>query len=380
MGMSDILKCPQGQFTLLRLPYRKRELLQAWDAADEYILKYIADLESLNSSARILIINDSFGALAAALHQYHPYAISDSFLSQEATRKNLELNSKDMESVQLSDSMTWPKGLFDLVLIKVPKTLALLEDQLIRLRPLINTESQIVVAGMVKKMPASVWKLVDKIIGPTTTSQAKKKARLIFTTLEPSKPLPISPYPSYYTLEGTQYQISNHANVFSRESLDIGTRLFLKHIPTQPKVQDIIDLGCGNGVVGLIAAEKNRDATIHFIDESFMAVASAKENFTKAFGTERSATFQVTDGLSTTENESADLILCNPPFHQQSSVSDQLALQMFNESKRVLKVGGELWIIGNRHLGYHKSLKKIFGNVILVDSNKKFVVLKSIKN
>jgi 23S rRNA (guanine1835-N2)-methyltransferase len=377
--MDNLLVCPQGQFSLKRLPQQPRELLQAWDAADEYLLTHISDLAQLQQKPRILIINDSFGALTVALNQYQPTAISDSFLSQDATRLNLEFNGLDGAATVLASSIEYPAALFDLVLIKVPKTLALLEDELIRLRPLITTDTQIIVAGMVKGMPASVWKLLERIIGPTTTSLAKKKARLIFVTPDPSLPLQQSPYPGCYILEGTQYQICNHANVFSRESLDIGTRLFLKHIPTLPDAHDIIDLGCGNGVVGLIAAERNPAATIHFIDESHMAVASAIENFRQAFGIEYPATFQLGDGLANVESDSADLVLCNPPFHQQSAVGDHIAQKMFSDSQRVLKSGGELWIVGNRHLGYHKSLKQIFGNVTLIDSNKKFVVLRAIK-
>ena len=39
---------------------------------------------------------------------------------------------------------------------------------------------------------------------------------------------------------------------------------------------------------------------------------------------------------------------------------------MFRESKQVLRRGGELWVIGNRHLGYHIQLKKLFGNCEVV--------------
>lgn len=163
--------------------------------------------------------------------------------------------------------------------------------------------------------------------------------------------------------------------MFSRESLDIGTRLFLQHIPESPGHLEIIDLGCGNGVVGLIAAEKNPHSSIHFVDESHMAVASAKENYLRAFKTEDSATFNVGDGLNQFDPNSADIILCNPPFHQQSTVGVHLAQRMFIDSKRVLKSSGQLWIVGNRHLGYHKTLQKIFNHVELIDSNKKFVIL-----
>jgi len=48
---------------------------------------------------------------------------------------------------------------------------------------------------------------------------------------------------------------------------------------------------------------------------------------------------------------------------------------MFSQSARHLRDGGELWIVGNRHLQYHLKLKRLFGNCRLVAGNAKFVVL-----
>jgi len=109
-----------------------------------------------------------------------------------------------------------------------------------------------------------------------------------------------------------------------------------------------------------------------------MAVASAKENFYRAFGPERKATFRVGDGLTDFESASADLILCNPPFHQLNTVGDQIANSLFMVSKKVLRKNGELWIIGNRHLNYHINLNRLFGKHTAVAANAKFVILKAI--
>ncbi|MCL7419842.1 MAG: methyltransferase [Methylobacter sp.] len=376
-GLDNLLTVPQGEFKLDRLPLRARELLRAWDAADEYLLDYLAEDGNLPAGARILILNDTFGALAVALSGFRPQAISDSYLSQQATRVNLAGNGLAEDSVRLLNSLEAPDGVFDAVLIKVPKTLALLEDQLLRLQPHLQASTRIIVGGMIKAMPASVWKILERLIGPTTTSLARKKARLIFAAPDPKRMVPANPYPVRYRLEGTDYLITNHANVFSRDSLDIGTRFFLQHLPVNPEVRDIVDLGCGNGVVGLMAAVRNPQATVHFVDESFMAVASARENFSRALGAERQAMFRVGDGLTEFEPDSVDLILCNPPFHQQHAVGDQIASSMFKHARRIMRTGGELWVIGNRHLGYHVALKRLFEACSVVAANSKFVILRA---
>ncbi len=377
--METLLNVPQGGFQLQRLPCRKNEKLKAWDAADEYLLNHVYEQVGITEDSQVLILNDKFGALVCGLHAFNPVAITDSWLSQQATRSNIASNNLSGEDVILKNSLDWPKQTFDLVLIKIPKTLALLEDQIIRLQAVITENTIIIAAGMIKAMSANVWKLLEKYLGQTKPSLAKKKARLIFVETNTSLQKSIkSPYPVYYQLEHTEYKICNHANVFSRDSLDIGTRFLLQHLPSNKQTRKIVDLGCGNGIVGLMLAEANPTSHLYFVDESYMAIASAKESFSNAFP-EIKADFYVADGLTNFEAETVDLIVCNPPFHQQNTVGNQIAISMFKQSYRVLKKGGELRVIGNRHLGYHIDLRRIFGNCIEVVANKKFVIWKVIK-
>lgn len=375
----EILQVPQGEYHLSRYPKQKKDLLRAWDAADEYILTSFYSDAQRDLDLNILIVNDGFGALAAALSKYKITVWTDSLLTQEGIKQNFHDNDLSLNTVNVVKSTKTPKINYDVVLIKIPKSLSLLEDQLIRIKPLVSTTTKIVAAGMVKSIHTSTLKLFEKYLGPTKTSLAKKKARLLFCSLDETLPLTKSPYPKNYILEGTSHTVVNHANVFSRESLDIGTRFFIQHLPQSGKYKNIIDLGCGNGIVGLLAAEKHPDAEVIFADESFMAVDSAKQTFELAFGDQRTAQFLVNDCLTGFEKNSADLILNNPPFHQNNAVGDEVAWKMFKQSKGVLKEGGELWVIGNRHLSYYIKLKKLFGNCETIASNKKFVILKSVK-
>ena len=170
----------------------------------------------------------------------------------------------------------------------------------------------------------------------------------------------------------------NHANLFCREGLDIGTRAFLPHLPRSLSPLRVADLGCGNGVLGISYALSNPQAELTLVDESFMAVQSAAENWQAALG-ERAASIRAGDGLAEQAEESLDLVLCNPPFHQQQVVGDFLAWRMFVQAKAALVRGGELWIVGNRHLGYHGKLKKLFRGVEQVAATPKFVILKATK-
>lgn len=372
-----ILTTPFAQLDLLRYPEQHNSPLQAFDAADEYLLKHLSSC-GLQSTARCLILNDNFGALAASLTVHmQVHSSGDSFLAHQALRNNLDNNQLANSDLEIIRSDQPFNGTYDCVLIRVPKTLALLEEQLIRLQSHIHADTTIVAAGMVKHLPRSAGDLLERYIGPVQASLAEKKARLLFVT-PADKAQASSPYPSIYALEKPALTLRNHAGIFCREALDIGTRFFLPHLPSNAGDAQVADLGCGNGVLGIVCALNNPQAQLRMIDESYMAVQSAQENWQQALG-ERSVSIYAGDGLACEQAETLDLVLCNPPFHQQQVVGDFLARRMFQQSHRALKAGGELWIVGNRHLGYHITLKRMFHTVEQIAANAKFVIFKATK-
>lgn len=365
----------QGEYELRRFPRIARDQLRAWDAADELLLSQLADLLDLSDDA-IAIVNDGFGALSVPLATFSPVVINDSWVSQCGISSNLEDNGLNSQRVQMLDSLASPLHKFDLILVKVPKNLGYLEDQLIRLKDAMNPGCTILLGGMIKHLPGTLWKLLEKILGPTETSLGVKKAKVIKVKYDPENPVKRSPYPTEFRLEGTELSLRNHSNVFSRDSLDIGARFFLQHLPVNKSAKQIVDLGCGNGVLGLMMAKTHIDSELVFVDESYMAVESARLNFETAYPNRGNAKFLVGDCLEKLPDQSADIILCNPPFHQQTAVSDHTALVMFKDSRRVLANGGSLYVIGNRHLGYHVKLKRFFSNIQQIAANKKFVILR----
>ncbi|MGB0732502.1 MAG: methyltransferase, partial [Pontibacterium sp.] len=376
--MSETLTCPQGSFQLNRYPIKANEKLRAWDAADEYLLNYCAE-NGLTTENSILIVNDQFGALATALHACAPHSQSDSWLAQQGTRANLTANALH-SNVTLHNSLTLPTQTFDWVLIKVPKSNAALEDTLYRLRSVITAQTRIIAAGMAKHIHTSTLKLFEKVLGPTKTSLAVKKARLIFCEYTQQDDNTCSPYPTQYSFDhaGATHSLINHSGVFSQDHLDIGTRFLLTHLPNDIKNKTVVDLACGNGIVGVACGLDNPNAQLIFTDESYMAVASAQENVRAILGDSRSAEFKQMDCLADIAANTADWVINNPPFHQQNVVGDFIARQMFQDAKRVLKQGGKIRVIGNRHLGYHVTLKRIFGNCQQIAANKKFVILDAV--
>ncbi len=349
--------------------------LQAWEAADEYLLQQLDDTEI---NGPVLIFNDSFGALSCALAEHKPYSIGDSYVSELGTRENLRHNDIEESSVRFLDSTAEYPSAPAVVLIKIPKTLALLEQQLRALREVVTPQTRIIGGAKARDIHNSTLALFEKILGTTTTTLAWKKARLInctFTKPELADESQILSWP----LEGTSWTIHNHANVFSRTGLDIGARFFMEHLPGDLE-GEIVDLGCGNGVIGLTLLEKNPEATVVFVDESPMAVASSRLNVESNLpdAIDR-CEFMINNALSGVEPFRFNAVLCNPPFHQQHALTDNVAWEMFHHARRCLKINGELYIVANRHLDYFHKLKKIFGNCTTIATNSKFVVLKAVK-
>ncbi|SUD67376.1 rRNA (guanine-N(2)-)-methyltransferase [Pseudomonas putida] len=366
-----------AELDLIRQPDQANDPLQAFDAADEYLLEQL-HAQQLAAGSRVLVLNDSFGALAASLVDHVPVVSSgDSHLAHMALEKNLARNGKAFDSVPFVPASEHWQGHFDRVLVRVPKTLALLEEQLIRLQGHLAPGAQVIAAAMIKHLPRAAGDLLEKYIGPVQASLAQKKARLLTATFA-QRPAASSPYPTRYRLDSPALELLNHANVFCRDGLDIGTRAFLPHLPHDLGNARVADLGCGNGVLAIASALANPQAHYTLVDESYMAVQSAQENWQAALG-DRAVTVVAGDGLAGVEKQSLDVVLCNPPFHQQQVVGDFLAWRMFQQAREALVVGGALYIVGNRHLGYHSKLARLFRGVEQVAATPKFVILKARK-
>lgn len=372
-----LLDSPFAQLDLIRQPEQHNDPLQAFDAADEYLLSHLA-AQQPTSATRVLVLNDSFGALAASLEgRVQVTSSGDSFLAAQGLEKNLVRNARAFDAVPFVPASQVPAGPFDRVLVRVPKTLALLEEQLIRLQGQLAPGAEVIAGAMVKHLPRAAGELLERYIGPMQASLAVKKARLLIATVE-DRPAAVSPYPSRYTLDTPAITLLNHANVFCREGLDIGSRAFLPHLPTNLGSARVADLGCGNGVLAIASALHNPEAQYTLVDESYMAVQSAGENWRATLGA-RDIILRAGDGLAGQEAQSLDVVLCNPPFHQQQVVGDFLAWRMFQQAREALVVGGALYIVGNRHLGYHSKLARLFRGVEQIAATPKFVILKARK-
>lgn len=382
--MNTQFQLGQISLTLHRWPLNQpNHSLQAWDAADELLIdaanSAIAAYQAVHAtSPRLLIINDSFGALSCALAHCPQVSSTDSYLAQQGTAYNRQVNGLDDQCYRSCDSLTPLPANADIVLLKLPNNHSYLSFILSQLAAVVSSKTVILSAAKAKDIHRNVLEMFDKQLGKAEASLAVKKCRLIRCHAEPGKSQPV--FPLQWPLEDSSFTIINHANVFAREKLDLGARFLRQHLPVDTAAQRIIDLGCGNGVLGLTLLQQQPDTQVVFTDESYMAVASARANIELNLPhCLANAEFVVDDCLATQQAQSADQVICNPPFHQQHTVTTHIATQMFMEAKRVLKRGGRLRIVANRHLNYQQQLQRLFGHCQQLAANPKFVILEAIK-
>ncbi|GAD81033.1 methyltransferase [Vibrio ezurae] len=366
------------QFTLHRFPKRANETLQAWDAGDEYIINHFTETP-LTSGSKVLILNDNFGALSCWFSREHQVFLqTDSLISQKGAQQNLQHN--QCNSITFLRSTDAIPSDIDVVIMQLPKSNRFLTWQLHQIKTHLNPSTPVVAVNKANAIHTSTLKLFEKYLGETTTSLAWKKHRLVFSQVGTQETATVE-QKTNWTVPEHNMQLSNLANVYSGESLDLGARFILEHLPQGSKQTKIIDLGCGNGVLSIKLGRNNPYSQITSVDESFMAVESARINVTNNVDNPERYTFTANNCLDGFEKEHYDLVVCNPPFHQQNTVTDHIAWQMFRDAHHALEAAGELLVVGNGHLGYLAKLTRLFGKgqVSIVASNKKFVILSAKK-
>ena len=368
--------------------------LQQGRAADEYLLEY---LETCGDLGQTLILHDAAGRLTAGLATrgglgnaivVNEWASGRSHIAGAQRDSDFADGTPDPVPV-VSILEVDPSQPFDTVVFRVPKSNAELVDTLHRIRPHLTAETEIVGSGMVKHIHTSTLDHMASIIGPTTTSLAKKKARLIHSRFDPDLSVEESPWPNQWRTHGVT--VVNHGGGFSPDKLDIGTQFLLDTVSDPGQFVDgdrvrMVDLGCGNGIVGLVLArrlaEVHGSVEIVAIDDSALAVDATEQGW--------AAVNQVSPGVTcrahhadrmvqVVDDASADLVVVNPPFHDDRAVGDHIAWSMFVDAHKVLRPGGSLIVVGNRHLAYHAKLKKIFGAVDELATNKRFVIHRAIR-
>jgi len=176
-------------------------------------------------------------------------------------------------------------------------------------------------------------------------------------------------------LEGFKLNFVTASGIFSPRKIDIGT-FSLIHFMQFNKKNKMLDLGCGYGAVGIVAAKMCPSCKIVMADINERAVACAKKNI--KINDVKNAVAKQSYFFSGLKNEIFDVILLNPP----QSAGLEVCYELIEKSYEHLSKGGSLQIVvRKRHGGQRLSekMEEIFGNVEVLGKKAGYWVYKSIK-
>jgi 16S rRNA (guanine1207-N2)-methyltransferase len=162
--------------------------------------------------------------------------------------------------------------------------------------------------------------------------------------------------------------LKTESEVFSPESIDKGTLAMLSCVDFKDG-DKVLDLGCGYGVVGILAAKIVGSNNVVMIDKSDIAVGLSKQNAVLN-GVDDIRVYQ-SDGFKNLNEKDFTLILSNPPYHTDFSVAKEFIEKGFNR----LTIGGKMVMVTKRDLWYRKKLTSIFGGVKVSEINGYFVFM-----
>jgi len=366
------LASPFDCFNLHQYPRAKQG--KAYNSADTLLVE--ATQAEGYAPDKTLVINDEFGALSVALQAGTLW--TDSCLASISLTQNL-LNNQ-LGTANICWSTQQPSKYLSpdhcaVVVMRVPKQSAYFEYQLSLLSQYLLPLTPVLVAGMDKHLPPGTAKLLEAYIGPTQRHKGQRKARLFSALRDDRQPSPYTGISKYYC-EPLHGELISMSNVFSREKLDIGSRFFLENLDRLDAVDKIIDLACGNAVIGLSALHAGLCTELLLCDESAMAINSARVN-SKAICPGQNIHFHHGDGLLGYSGEPAQLIVCNPPFHLNHRIDESVGRRLLVQAASHLQKGGAIALVANRHLNYFPILKREFTTVERLAQNSKFIIWKA---
>lgn len=176
-------------------------------------------------------------------------------------------------------------------------------------------------------------------------------------------------------LRGLDLRFVTDRGVFSREHIDAGSRLLIESVQV-PADAVVLDLGCGYGPIGIVAARLVPQGRVYLVDVNERAAALARRNL--VLNQIINAEVRVGDGTAPVRAVAFDAILLNPPVRAGKAV----VWRLFDEAHAALTPGGSLWVvIGNKQgaPSVLKRLQEVFGTVQDANRGGGFRIYRAVK-
>jgi len=173
-------------------------------------------------------------------------------------------------------------------------------------------------------------------------------------------------------IKGHRIELASSSGIFSKDKIDLGTLVLLGGM-VLPEEGEVLDMGCGCGVIGITIAKVRPRLRVTMVDVNPTAVKLAKENIDTNNVT--NATAVHSDLYSSLEGRRFDVIISNPPL----AAGYKVVFPLIEGAKSHLKRGGYLQLVLRKGVNaIPKKMNEVFGNVELVSRKSGYKVFRSI--
>lgn len=169
-------------------------------------------------------------------------------------------------------------------------------------------------------------------------------------------------------VQGIELVLQTNEEVFSPTAVDRGTKAMLSFVEFKSE-DKVLDLGCGCGVVGILAAKQIGADKVVMCDVSQNAVQLSGQN--AELNGVGSVIIRQSDGLKEISERDFTLILSNPPYHTDFAV----AKGFIEDGFKKLSVGGKMLMVTKRLDWYRNKLSSVFGGVTVKEKDGYYIFI-----
>jgi 16S rRNA (guanine1207-N2)-methyltransferase len=333
--------------------------------------------------------NGLFGAAVALGGASRVFLTDRNVVNVEAARRTLIANDAGRAEVILGHGTTsLPTDLrADTVAIRIPQEKGAVRQLLWDAFAVLNTGGRCYVAGATNEGIKSAAPLMTELFGSAHAIAHDSGHRILFAKKKSESPASLDaadtrflPHDAFNeiqtTLRSEPTTLFSRPGVFSWEHVDEATSILSDAIDVRPG-ESVLDLGCGAGALGIVAARLSGTGTVTMLDADVEAVRSATRSARAAKLT--NCRVLPSDIAEAVLGERFDVVVTNPPFHVGKATDLDVPFQFIGDAWQVLAPGGRLLLVANRTLPYERTIYQRFGNIATVVDGRRFKVLGATK-
>ncbi len=335
---------------------------------------------AVDKNARILWCTDenALNTLPAALHQQQLLVLTNRWdVAEQAKARGFFTEFSDFDCSQIMDDS------LDIIFYRISKEKPIVHHLLNQAWRCLKPGGQLLLAGYKNEGTKTYIEKISKLLGcsknivkngPVYSAGLCKNstydAAQLLDDSGYTQPRPIAP--------DSGLRLLSKPGLFGWNKIDTGSALLIEQLkqlsPNQTPFNTCVDLGCGYGYLSIAAAELEICNSINhwtLTDNNAAALALAQLNLLNNQLTGDVIAADAGKGISV----KADLLLCNPPFHQGFGIDGDLTDKFLQSARRLLATDGTAVFVVNQFIPLERKAAPLFSKINLLMDNGSFKVI-----